>query len=196
MRFVTRRSLARRFGLAALGTAGGTVAAATWLGKPRAADRIDDDLEDLSDMQLSDPPKALPALSFAAADGSVHRISDFRGHGMVLNLWATWCRPCVAEMPSLSRLSTRLAPDDIAVLAVSTDHGGAPVVQRFFAQHNIASLPVLLDSGGEIGAALGVRGIPTTLVIDREGRERGRLEGAADWSSDHALALVKRLASA
>jgi len=190
MRFVTRRA-----GLVMLGAAAGTVAAATLTRKPRAAEDTDADLDDLSEMKLSDPPKPLPEIAFQTADGATHRIADFKGHGMVLNLWATWCRPCVAEMPSLSRLSTKLAPDDIAVLAVSTDHGGAPVVQRFLAEHNIASLPVLLDSQGEIGQALGIRGIPTTLVIDRAGRERGRLEGAADWSSDQALALVRRLAS-
>jgi thiol-disulfide isomerase/thioredoxin len=190
MRFVTRRA-----GLLLLGAAAGTVAAATLTRKPRAAEDTDTDLDDLSEMKLSDPPKPLPEIAFQTADGATHRIADFKGRGMVLNLWATWCRPCVAEMPSLGRLSTRLAPDDIAVLAVSTDHGGAPVVQRFLAEHNIASLPVLLDSQGEIGQALGIRGIPTTLVIDRAGRERGRLEGAADWSSDQALALVRRLAS-
>jgi thiol-disulfide isomerase/thioredoxin len=177
-----------------LGATVGTVAAATVARKPRASD-TGADLDDPSEMKLSDPPKALPEIVFQSADGATHRIADFKGHGMVLNLWATWCRPCVAEMPSLGRLSTRLAPDDIAVLAVSTDHGGAPVVERFLAEHNIASLPVLLDSQGEIGQALGIRGIPTTLVIDRAGRERGRLEGAADWSSDQALALVRRLAS-
>lgn len=198
MRFVTRRR-----GLIGLAAAAGTLASASLIRKPWAADPAmtvrtadGEDLEDMSAMKLYDPPVALPSLPFTAADGTRHTIAEFRGHGMVLNLWATWCRPCVAEMPSLARLSRALAPDDIAVMAVSTDHGGIPAVRRFFTEHDITALPILVDTDGRIGEALNVRGIPTTLVIDREGRERGRLEGAADWSSAKAIATVRRLAKA
>ncbi len=114
---------------------------------------------------------------------------------MVVNLWATWCVPCVEELPSLARLSQTLAPDDIAVLPLSSDRGGAKTVEAFFQQHGITGLPVLLDPRSAAIRVLHARGIPTSLVIDRKGREVARLEGSADWSTPAAAQLVKRLAS-
>ena len=95
---------------------------------------------------------AAPDIVFAVADGSEHRLADFLGHGMVINLWATWCAPCVEEMPSLAALSKALAPDDIAVLPLSSDRGGAARVQAFFQEHGITGLPVLLDPKERGGA--------------------------------------------
>jgi thiol-disulfide isomerase/thioredoxin len=112
---------------------------------------------------------------------------------MVINLWATWCAPCVAELPALSALSHVLAPQDIAVLPLSSDRGGVKAVHAFFEAHDISGLPILLDPKGAAAEAWGVDGIPTTVIIDRRGMERARLEGAADWSSPAAAALVRRL---
>jgi thiol-disulfide isomerase/thioredoxin len=114
---------------------------------------------------------------------------------MVVNLWATWCVPCVAELPSLARLSKTLAPDDIAVLPLSSDRGGAPTVQAFFQQHGITGLPILLDPRSAAIRACHARGIPTSLIVDKRGREVARLEGSADWSTPAAAQLIKRLAS-
>ena len=116
---------------------------------------------------------------------------------MVVNLWATWCVPCVAEMPSLAALSKTLAPDDIAVLPLSSDRGGARRgARRSIGQHGITGLPVLLDPKGAAARAWRVRGIPTSLVIDKQGRERARLEGSADWSTPAAIARVRTLVEA
>ena len=169
--------------------AGGTLAAALIARKPHAAG-----LQNLADaLDLINPPVPAPDIGFAAADGTQHHLSEFRGHGMVINLWATWCAPCVEEMPALSALSKALAPDDIAVLPLSSDHGGAKVVESFYQQHGIADLPVLLDPGSAAAHAFGVRGIPTSLIIDKQGRERARLEGSADWSTPNAIASVRKL---
>ena len=105
---------------------------------------------------------------------------------MVVNLWATWCAPCVAEMPALAALARALAPADIAVMPLSSDRGGADAVRGFYAQHGVSGLPVLLDPKGAVLRAWGVQGIPVTVLIDREGRERARLEGAADWAAPAA----------
>jgi thiol-disulfide isomerase/thioredoxin len=170
-------------------TAAGTLTVAMGGRKPRAQE-----LEDLaSALKLTDPPVPAPAISFVAADGSEHHLAEFIGHGMVVNLWATWCVPCVAEMPALATLSRTLAPDDIAVLPLSSDHGGAPVVEAFYRQHGITGLPVLLDPKSAAAHAWHVRGIPTSVIIDREGRERARLEGSADWSTPAAAAMVRKL---
>ena len=183
---ITRRTL-----LVATAAAGGTLAAGL---TPRKL--LADEAPALSAaLKLVDPPVPAPDVSFVDADGRRHRLSEFRGHGMVINLWATWCPPCVEEMPSLAVLSKALAPDDIAVLPLSSDHGGASAVRAFFARHAIAGLPVLLDPSGAAARAFGVRGLPTSVVIDKQGRERARLEGAADWSAASAAATVRRLAS-
>jgi hypothetical protein len=80
------------------------------------------------------------------------------------------------------------------VMPLSDDRGGAAVVRRFYDEHGIAALPILLDQSGDAARAFNIRGFPTSILIDREGREQGRLEGAADWSSDAAVALVTKLA--
>jgi thiol-disulfide isomerase/thioredoxin len=183
------RSLSRRALVVAGLAAGGTVAAVLASRKPRAGE-----LAPLSEgLKLVDPPVRPAPIRFLAADGTPHTLEEFLGHGMVVNLWATWCAPCVAELPALSALSRTLAPQDIAVLPLSSDRGGAKAVHAFFEAHDISGLPILLDPKGAAAEAWGAGGIPTTVIIDRQGMERARLEGAADWSSPEAAALVRRL---
>lgn len=180
MRGVSRRALL---------AAGGTLAMVLGARKPRAAE-----LEPLGRvLKLVDPPVAPAPIVFVAEDGTRHSLDEFLGHGMVVNLWATWCAPCVAELPALSKLSHALAPQDIAVLPLSSDRGGAKTVRAFFTAHDITGLPVLLDPDGVAEEAWGANGIPTTVIIDRKGRERARLEGPADWATPEAAALVRRL---
>lgn len=139
------------------------------------------------------PPAPPAAQSFIDAEGKPATLTDFAGKGVVLNLWATWCVPCVAELPSLDALSQRLAAEGIIVVPLSSDRGGAPVVQKFYAAHSIAHLGVWLDPRGVAARSWGARGLPTTLIIDRKGQERGRLEGGADWASDAALAQIRKM---
>jgi thiol-disulfide isomerase/thioredoxin len=189
MRLLIRRALNRRALLAAGLATGGTLAAVLAPRKPRAAE-----LAPLAkELKLVDPPVRPAPIRFLAADGAPHALEEFMGHGMVINLWATWCAPCVAELPALSALSRTLAPQDIAVLPLSSDRGGAKAVHAFFEAHDISGLPILLDPKGAAAEAWGVDGIPTTVIIDRRGMERARLEGAADWSAPEAAALVRRL---
>jgi thiol-disulfide isomerase/thioredoxin len=170
----------------------GTVAVAAALGKPRA-EGGEEDLLPLSSLKLRDPPTPAPEISFVSEDGAEHHLNEFLGHGMVVNLWATWCVPCVAEMPALAKLARTLSPADIAVLPLSSDRGGVPVVRRFYEDRAITGLPVLLDPKGAAVRAVAVRGIPVTLIIDKEGREQARLEGSADWSTPEAAARVLAL---
>jgi thiol-disulfide isomerase/thioredoxin len=154
-------------------------------------------LQDLAHaLSPTNPPAAVPDIVFLSADGKEHGLAEFLGHGMVINLWATWCAPCVAEMPALAALSKTLAPDDIAVLPLSADRGGASAVQSFYREHGISGLPVLLDPRGSAARTWHARGLPTSVIIDTKGRERARLEGAADWSTPAAAATVRRLAAA
>jgi thiol-disulfide isomerase/thioredoxin len=182
---MTRRSLVA----AAQTVAIGTLAAAVPLRKPRAQG-----LQGIDALHPLPAPRKLD-LHFTTADGTARSLSDYAGKAVVLNLWATWCVPCVREMPALDDLAKLVAGDGIVVLPVSSDHGGAAVVERFYADRGIKNLPVLLDPMGAMAHALNVRGIPTTLLIDKQGQELGWLEGAADWSSPDAVTVVKHAAA-
>ena len=121
-------------------------------------------------------------------DGGRVALSSFRGKPLVLNFWATWCGPCVLELPDLDRL----AAGGVQVVAVSADHGGAGVVKPFLVKHDVSHAEVVLDAGGEARQAAGVVGFPNHADHRmRRGRLRGRLEGPADWSK--AAGLVGEL---
>lgn len=143
---------------------------------------------------LTPPGDAVPAITWQTASGQTKALTDYAGGGVVLNFWATWCAPCVREMPTLAALSRLLDATAVSVLPLSSDRGGAEVVARYFATEHIEGLPILLDPRGAAAHALGTRGLPTTVLIDSQGRERGRFEGAADWASPAAVAAVKALA--
>jgi thiol-disulfide isomerase/thioredoxin len=170
---------------------GGSLAALVLARKPAASE---DAGRSFSDMVPTNPKRPLPPILFTDADGTPHSLNQFVGRGVLLNLWATWCAPCIAEMPALDRLAAALG-GDVAVLPLSSDRGGAPVVEKFFHAHDINSLAVWLDPRGEATQALNLRGIPTTLIIDREGLEVGRIEGAVDWlAADTAVAIKSLIA--
>ncbi|WP_198378610.1 TlpA disulfide reductase family protein, partial [Neoroseomonas rubea] len=130
----------------------------------------------------------MPDITFTDAEGKGFTLADFAGRGLVINLWATWCPPCVREMPALDRLAVALARDGVMVLPLSSDRGGAPVVQDFYERTQLRTLRVWLDPRGAAARALGARGLPTTVIVDRGGRERARLEGDADWDAPEFVA--------
>ncbi|GAC1348143.1 MAG: hypothetical protein NVSMB18_35410 [Acetobacteraceae bacterium] len=176
--------------------AGATLTAGLTLRKPLAASGAT-----LSGATLSGAPKLaplpgsdVPEFHFTTADGAPRTLADYKGQGVVLNFWATWCVPCVAEMPALAALAGLVRGSSVVVLPLSSDRGGAAAVERFYRERGVEGLPVLLDPRGEAARAFATRGIPTTVLIDKNGRERGRLEGAADWASPDAVAAVRELA--
>lgn len=118
-------------------------------------------------------------------------LADWRGKGIVVNFWATWCAPCVEEMPALDALHADLAGDGIAVLAVSSDLGGADVVRTFYERNGIVHLAVLTDTRSRMGQSLGVFGLPTTIVFDAGGREVGRVLGPAEWDAPEIAAFLR-----
>ena len=149
-------------------------------------------LQGINALDVYDKPRDVD-IAFTTADGTARGLSDYAGSGIVLNLWATWCVPCVAEMPSLDAFAQSMAKLGIKVLPLSSDRGGAHIVEAFYAEHAIKSLPVLLDPRSAAAKALGVRGIPTTFIIDRQGRAVASLEGTADWASTEAMAKIRQL---
>ncbi len=181
-------------GLAAGGTLVGALAARKLLSAP-APDAVPAmPLQSMAGLHPVSPPTALPGFDWQADDeaGRPRSIADHAGHGIVLNIWATWCDPCTREMPSLARLAAAVGPR-IAVLPVSIDRGGAGPVRAFYGAHAIAGLPVLTDPRSSAMSALGLGGIPTTFLIGRDGLLRARFEGAADWSTPAAIEAVGRI---
>ena len=144
------------------------------------------------DFQPLDQPRELPDLHFVDGTGRAASLADFRGRLVLLNLWATWCVPCRREMPALDRLQAKLGGAEFIVLPLSIDRGGLPPVKRFYEELGLAALGVFVDQSGAATGKLATTGVPTTLLIDREGREIGRLLGAAEWDSPEAIALIRR----
>ncbi len=141
-------------------------------------------------------PQALPDLSFTSADGKPHRLSEWRGKVVLLNVWATWCAPCKVEMPSLDRLQAKLGGGTFAVLALSVDRTGIEKPAAFFSGNSIAHLAVYNDSESAATAALRASGLPVSVILDREGREVARLAGPADWDNPATIAKVEEFIKA
>jgi thiol-disulfide isomerase/thioredoxin len=179
--------LKRRAMLAAM--VAGTTATAT---VPRQASAAGDG----GAAKLREVPGGRPlpeGLVFQDAEGREQRFDAFRGRGLVVNFWATWCPPCVAEMPALDRAQAILTREGIEVLPLSSDRGGRAQVEPFYARTGLRHLGIWLDPRGAAGRALGVRGLPTTLILDRAGLEVARLEGEAEWDNPAMLAAIRRL---
>jgi cytochrome c biogenesis protein CcmG/thiol:disulfide interchange protein DsbE len=136
------------------------------------------------------PGFRLPSLSGGEVD-----LASQRGKVVLVNFWATWCPPCVAEMPSLERLHRALGPVGLSVVTVSTDEDEA-VLQRFVAEHSL-TLPVLKDPGGRVAEdAYRTTGYPETFVLDRGGRVLQHVVGPAEWDSAERLAYFRGLLEA
>ena len=183
-----RRPARRRFlaGLTTLGLAGATLAA----GRVRA-NRPPDASPLAEAFTWAASPIPVPDTAFLTADGGETTLAAFRGRTVLLNFWATWCAPCVREMPSLDRLQARLKGEGLEVVAVSEDFAGIDLVQPFFKRLKLETLEIFLDDRGALAKAFGIAGLPTTLLIDRAGRMVGGLEGPAEWDSDDAVALIR-----
>ncbi len=137
------------------------------------------------------PPVFAPQTPFQTGSGQETRLEAFRGRVVVLNFWATWCAPCIREMPSLDRLQAKLRDEGLEVVAVSQDFAGLKVVKPFFERLDLANLELYLNSGGQLARAIGVVALPTTFLIDRDGRLVGGVEGPAEWDSEEAVRLIR-----
>ena len=144
-------------------------------------------------IRLLDQPRDLLSPPFVDGDGRDLTFADFRGRFVLLNIWATWCVPCREEMPTLDALQARLGGADFHVLPLSIDRAGLPVVRRFYEEIGLQNLGIYLADSTRAMIALGALGLPTTLLIDRAGKERGRLVGPAQWDSPEVVAQIQTL---
>lgn len=141
---------------------------------------------------LHEKPRPLPELAFHNRDGKKIKLADFRGKVVLLNIWATWCGPCRREMPTLDRLQATLGSPSFEVVALSTDRAGMDPVRRFYREIGIKNLDLYIDSTGKTSPLLSIVGLPTTLLINGEGLEVGRLVGPAEWDTPNMVAFLKK----
>ncbi len=136
-------------------------------------------------------PRAVQIGPFADAEGKPVTLERYRGKVLLVNFWATWCAPCIHEMPTLDRLQAALGGPGFAVLTVSLDRKGMAAVGPFWEEQGYKHLPILLDSRWKTARRLGVSGLPATFLLDRKGRIVGYLIGPAEWDSPEAKAFLR-----
>ncbi len=174
-------------------------AALTLGANPVFAEKID--LSAVSELREGDMKKLvfhseardIKVKTFLDVDGNEASLDDYKGKVVLLNFWATWCAPCREEMPAIDALQAELGGDHFAVVPVATGRNPVPIVKKFFDKINVTNLPILLDPTQEMGRGNGVFGLPTTLILNAEGQEIGRMLGDADWHSPEAITVIKAL---
>ena len=143
---------------------------------------------------MAEKTEQAPETPFALPNGEQAKLSDWHGKIVVLNFWATWCAPCVKELPALERLSEALPDETHAVLILSNDRGGAKKVPPFLKKLKIDALAPYLDNKSKLGRAFGMRGLPTTYIIGTGGTVLAKLEGAAEWDSPEIVEWLNAVA--
>ena len=162
------------------------------LARAKPEDRSLDELLDDMDVELLPFSTTQVEMRLQDLKGDDVDISDFRGSIVFLNFWATWCPTCVIEMPAMERLHRKMADEKFALVAVSIQES-TENVKRFVSRYKL-TFPALLDLNGKTVPSFGIRGIPTTLILDKAGRIVGRITGPRKWDGRESIAMFKRLA--
>lgn len=139
-------------------------------------------------------PPAAPAIELLTASGAPLSLHDLRGKVVLVNFWATWCEPCVTEMPALQRLREKLGPRDFEILAVNLQEGPAKI--HAFVEKSGVSFPIVRDTDGAVARAWGARTLPASYLVDRDGRIRYAVVGDPDWTSTALMNTIRTLIAA
>lgn len=148
------------------------------------------------------PRELVPSNEILTLDGSIVRMSQFRGGALIVNFWATWCAACIYELPALERLAARYRSENVTVMEISIDQGGVLDVLPFLKKYGLAGSDVYLDPEQNLGSrfvrskntgAMPLFGLPMTYFIDRDGYVLGYISGAVDWDSPDARDFVDHL---
>ncbi|MFZ5490111.1 MAG: TlpA family protein disulfide reductase [Thiomonas sp.] len=138
----------------------------------------------------------LSQVTFENAQGKRMTLADFKGKVVLLNIWATWCPPCVHEMPTLDKLQKRLGGKNFAVVPLSVDKGGIYTVKSFYDDNFIGHLPIYVDPTTQVLETLSILGTPTTILISKQGEEIARTMGPEDWDQPAIIAQIKHYMAA
>jgi thiol-disulfide isomerase/thioredoxin len=140
-------------------------------------------------------PTTLPDVAFTDAQGGRHTLSAFKGRYVLLNLWATWCAPCVRELPALAKLQSAMPPGGLMVVAVNVGHGSPAETLAFLKAHDASSLAGYFDPDLGVMHVFGAFGLPLSVLFDRQGREVAHALGPADWDDPAAITYFKSLSA-
>ncbi len=141
------------------------------------------------------PPVQPPAFDFRDGDGNILDLTRFRGKVVLLNIWATWCPPCLREMPALDRLQARLGTEDVVVVPLSIDRDGRPVVSRYYTRLGLRHLGIYLDPVKASGKGFPIDVLPASFILDREGNMVSFLRSFVDWDAPEAVVMLRDYAA-
>lgn len=146
---------------------------------------------EMADFEYAFPPRGAPKITFLDGERNIS-VAEFRGKAVLLNFWATWCAPCLKELPSLDGLQQQLGGSKFEVVAVAADPRGPEAAAQFLERLEIDHLKLYADPTLALASSIGGANVlPVSILYDAKGQEVGRLVGEADWTSPEALALVR-----
>jgi peroxiredoxin len=151
-----------------------------------------DDYSNLSGKKRMGKGSSAPDFTFPDLNGKSVKLSDYRGKVVLLNIWATWCTPCVEEMPSMERLYQKLKGQEFEILAVSIDTSGAEAVLPFMNEHKL-NFPALVNSNGTIKNLYQTTGVPESFIIDKNGIIAEKIIGPRDWAAPQIVQYIRQL---
>ena len=133
----------------------------------------------------------LPKTSFLTSAGTYRSLKDYKGKGLIVNFWATWCAPCIREMPQLNRLAALVKTSQIEVLTISEDRNGAEIAPKYLKKNNFHNLPGLSDINGLLFKEFNLRGLPSTILINKDGIGVGIIIGITEWDSPDSVKFIR-----
>lgn len=145
----------------------------------------------MAQFNLFDTASPAPDTPLTDSAENIKKLGDFKGKVVLVNFWATWCAPCLREMPSLDRLAGLLKTEKFAVLAINENRGGVKMAAPFFEKLGIKHLVSLFDNKMALARAMKIRGMPTTFLLDGDGNTVGELTGVVEWDSPESIALIR-----
>lgn len=143
-----------------------------------------------------DPPQALSPLSFEDANGKSRHLGEFRGRVTLVNLWASWCPPCLRELPALDRLQKTFGEGEFKIVALSIDRGGRPTAERTFRRLGIEDLALFVVPPDVVAKTFPADVLPANFIINRHGELTNYLRSFVDWDNQEAMAFVFNLITA
>ncbi len=141
---------------------------------------------------VNESPVKKPPVAFRGGDDQLLKLTDFKGQLLVVNLWATWCVPCIKEMPALDRLQEKLGPRGLKVIAVNQDVKGYAAAKGFMDKTGLKNLEIFTDEKSAISSRWKVPGLPASFVMTPDGQEIARLFGAAEWDSAEMTGFLEQ----
>ena len=149
------------------------------------------EIPNIKNIVINKEPKTYDSITFLDSNGNTIKLNDYKGNLVLLNFWATWCTPCKEEMPSLDSLKINKNLDNLKIFPINIGKEKFEKSKRFFDELNIKNLSIYFDNPITLAKKLSLRGLPTTILINKEGKEFGRIIGSIDFTDDQFIKWIK-----